>query len=192
MIKLSICIPTVVGREKQFSTLKQFIENQCLPYKDEIEIVSIKDNKEISIGEKRKQMYDLCKGLYAWQIDDDDMIAINAIDLIMNVVDKGKDCITFQELCIFEDREEKSNFSLRYKEWRDNFDGFNHVRTPFCKTPIKTEICQKVGVKDMRYGEDHQFAKDIYSHLKSEAYINKIIYIYRYKFEESNKKYGIK
>jgi glycosyltransferase involved in cell wall biosynthesis len=78
--------------------------------------VSICDNKEISIGTKRQQMYELCKGKYAWQIDDDDWISENAIDLILDEIDKDMDCITFKEHCQFDNRaNEMSNFSLKYK-----------------------------------------------------------------------------
>lgn len=189
---LTICIPTIVGRENQYNDLRKYIDRLIEPYGNKIEIVTICDNKEISIGTKRKKMYELAKGLYTWQIDDDDSITETSIDLIMEVISNGSDCITFKELCIFEDRIEHSSFSLQWKAWADNVGGFDHVRTPFCKTPIKTEICLKAGVKDMRYGEDHQFAKDVYKYLKTESYIDEFVYIYRYKFEPHEQKFGIK
>jgi hypothetical protein len=194
MIKLSICIPTVKGREVQFKKLKAFILKQAEPFKDMVEIVSICDNKEISIGEKRNRMYKLCKGLYAWQIDDDDWIADNALELIFSHIDKDKDCITFKEKCVFDGVKIKSScISLMFKEWRDNYAGFNYVRTPFYKTVIKTAICQKVGVRDMRYAEDHQFSLDLRSHLSTETHINEFIYIYRHSSKEQhNQKYGIR
>jgi glycosyltransferase involved in cell wall biosynthesis len=191
-MKLSICIPTVAGREKLFNELKEFIEKQINGNKD-IEIISIYDNKEMTLGMKRQKMYELCKGKYAWQIDDDDWLHDNAIDLIMSEIDKNMDCITFKELCQYDNQQNKtSNFSLKYKEWANDTDGYNHVRTPFLKCVIKTKLCLKAGVKDIRYAEDHQFAKDIYPLLKNEVHIDEFIYIYRYKHEEHNQKYGIK
>ena len=173
---LSIQIPTVVGREAPFKKLYAFIEKQCEPYKDLIEIISIKDNKTISIGQKRQRLYEMANGLYSWQIDDDDWIADNAIDLIMGVIREGNDCITFMEQCLFNGKPNgKSNFSIQYKEWADNVGGFDHVRTPFHKSPIKTKLCLQAGVKDMRYGEDHQFSKDILPLLNTESHIDEII-----------------
>jgi len=194
---LSILIPTVVGREEKFEKLKWFLETQINRTSPplQVEIISISDNKEISIGEKRNQLYKKAIGKFSWMIDDDDWIDFYGIHLICNAIkdNPSADCIGFKELCIYNGKKvESSNFSLKYKEWADDFDGFNHVRTPFHKTPILTKICQEVGVKDMRYGEDHQFAKDIYPLLENEVYIDEFIYIYRHNdSEEHNKKYGI-
>lgn len=190
---ITICIPTIIGREHQYKSLRKHIEKQTAKYGNDIEIISMCDNKEISIGKKRQLLYEKAKGIYAWQIDDDDTIQPGSIDLIMKAIKETEaDCITFKEICIFEDRTEYSSFSLQWKQWSDNVGGFDHVRTPFCKTPIRTELCLKAGVKDMRYGEDHQFAKDVYNFLKTEAYIDEFIYIYRYKFEPHETKYGIR
>jgi hypothetical protein len=79
-------------------------------------------------------------------IDDDDTVHYQAIPLIINKLDGIVDCVGFKELCIFDGkRVESSNFSLQYGGWADNEDGFNHVRTPFFKTPIKTHLCKLVG-----------------------------------------------
>lgn len=219
---LSILLPTVKGREEKFDQLLYFLmeqgqragtkvmhkellkfsaaNNQFMinaPYVGEkVEIISCCDNKEISIGEKRDILYKFAIGEFSWMIDDDDSTHHLAIAYILHAIKSKPEasCIGFKELCIFNGkRVESSNFSLLYKEWADNVDGYNHVRTPFFKTPIKTELCQRVGVKDMRYGEDHQFAKDIYPLLKTQSYIDEFIYIYRHSDKEPHaEKYGIK
>jgi len=188
---LSILLPTVGGRERAFNELLTFIEKQAEPYPD-IEILSAFDNKEISIGAKRQLLYEAATGVYSWQIDDDDWLSDDASEKVMQAAKLKADCITFQEQCLFNGKQNgKSNFSIKYKVWAENEDGFDHVRTPFFKTPIKTDICLKVGVKDMRYAEDHQFAVDVLKHLKSEAHINRVVYIYRYVKVDSQTKYGI-
>lgn len=210
---LSILIPTVTGREESFHKLIDFLLSQCKPatvfmnvvqvmqepfyeVEQEVEIIIYKDNKEISIGEKRNELYKRAHGKFSWMIDDDDWTHYEAIKLIIDAIKSNPDadCIGFKELCIYNGkRVESSNFSLKYKEWADNYDGFNHVRTPFHKTPIATKLCQSVGVKDLRYGEDHQFAKDIYPLLENEVYIDEFLYYYRHNDkEEHNEKYGIK
>jgi len=189
---LSIQIPTVVGREMLFDKLYKEVQKQAKPFKNDVEVIFLKDNKEFSIGAKRQKLYEMSKGYYSWQIDDDDWIHPEAIYMIMQALKETPDCITFKEKCFINGREESSLFTLAYKEWCENTGGFEHIRTPFHKTPILTKLCLKAGVKDMRYGEDHQFAKDIYPLLKKEAYIDEYLYIYRYKYEDSQKKYGIK
>jgi hypothetical protein len=195
---LSILIPTVKGREEKLHKLWDFLKWQMEAgnIKDfEVQITYYSDNKEISIGEKRRRLYEGAPGLFSWMIDDDDWTDGQAIKTIIDAIKKAPDadCIGFKELCIYNGKRlESSNFSLSYKEWADNFDGFNHVRTPFHKTPIRTELCRQAGVKDLRFGEDHEFAKDIYPILKKEIYIDEFIYHYRHNDREThNEKYGI-
>lgn len=191
---LSILIPTIKGREKQFNALEEFLQwqiNQASVW-NEVEIKSLCDNKEMSIGAKRNELLKMASGDYCIMIDDDDTVDFRFIELVLLALEKKPDCIGYKELCIYEGKRiESSIFSKKYKDWQENFDGFNHVRTPFYKAPIKTELCRNVGFKDLRYAEDHDFAKRIYPLLKTEEYIDEFMYIYRYKHEPHNLKYGI-
>jgi hypothetical protein len=197
-MKLSILIPTVIERAEQFHRLRVFIQRQIIDFEleDQVEIIYLQDNKEISIGKKRDELYKMANGAYSWMIDDDDWVHYNALPIIIDTlkINTGieADCVCFKELCIFDGkRVESSNFSLQYGGWADNVDGFNHVRTPFFKTPIKTNLCKHVGVADMRFGEDHDFAIRIKPYLKHEAYIHEFIYIYRHNSSSHNERYGI-
>jgi glycosyltransferase involved in cell wall biosynthesis len=198
MYRLTICVPTVIGREEVCNKLLDEINKQIAENKleKEIEVILDKDNKEVSIGAKRQRMYSAAKGIFAVQLDDDDWIAPDYIKLCYEGTLKDVDCIGYHEFCTFDGIKPKlSDFSIKYPAWKEyNYplNGFSHVRTPFCKSPIKTDICKKVGVKDMRFGEDHDFAIRVYPLLKKEHYINKAMYFYRYKTEEHKKKYGIK
>jgi hypothetical protein len=195
-ILLSICIPTVVGREVKCEKLLSNIRTQILRgnFHDVVETIIDKDNKEVSIGAKRDRMYKRCNGMFSVQIDDDDDIAEDYIETFMNNYNEDVDCYGYQELCTFDGKtQKKSDFTIRCKEWHERPDnGFHHFRTPFCKTPIKTTICKFVGVKDIRFGEDHDFAKRIFPYLRNEKYIDKIMYYYKFESEEHKKKYGIK
>lgn len=101
-ILLSILIPTVVGREEELKHLyNKIIDgkswNEVKVESDKYErhlglrsdgLVAFeiyKDDKTVSIGEKREDMYKDSIGLYSWSIDDDDDIADNAIKLILEL-----------------------------------------------------------------------------------------------------------
>ena len=197
---LTIQVPTVEGRENEFNKLKDEIFRQgeaTGSFEDgSLGFISLKDKKEITIGAKRRQLYESSKGLYSWQIDDDDDIHKHAIEMILDeiIANPGIDCITFKELCIFDGtRVQSSNHSLKYKQWQDNHDGYNHVRTPFFKDVIRTELCRTPGlIPDIRYSEDHEFAKNIYPLLKTEKWINEFIYVYQHNASPMNERYGIK
>ncbi len=193
MPQLSILIPTIIERQAQFNELIIFLHNQIDLHdlNGEVEIISLCDNKEMPIGEKRQALYDMANGEYSWQIDDDDHISSDAIPEVLAAMETNPDCITFQELCVIDGVESKSNFSLKYDDWHENFDGWDHVRTPFFKTPIKTILCKAAPVPHLRFGEDHLWAQKIKYTLNVEVHINKFLYYYIHKSSPFNERYGI-
>ena len=188
---LSICIPTVDGREEQLNVLLFKIKSQIKDFQDDVEIIIEKDDKTMTIGAKRNVMHQKAAGLFTWTIDDDD--SVNHISKVIGaIIEFGNDidCIGFKELCIFNGKKvESSCFSLRYDDWADNVDGYNHVRTPFFKTPIKTSIVQSTLVEDIRFAEDHAFARAIKPKLNNEYFIDEFVYIYQHNDEGKGHEY---
>ncbi len=206
---LSILIPTVVGREQILQRIggkilsqvpdmgiwKQMddIRFQWLP-SEYCELITCKDNKELTIGEKREMLYNKANGLYSWQIDDDDSISDNAIQLILNAIKSNPEvsCITFREKCMMNGEYKSSNHSLKYSQWMDNQDGFSYVRSPFYKDVIRTDIAKTVPFPPIRYNEDEQWSMALYPHLKTEIHIDEELYYYQYTETNHNERYGIK
>ena len=201
-ILLSILIPTVVGREKQYKHLLNRIMKSGNGFdilSGRVEYIKFCDNKEITIGEKRERLYQMANGLYSWQIDDDDDIADNAIELILNAIKSNPDadCITFEEHIDIDGKIEKSNHSLIYGDWegeggKELWDGFHYHRTPFMKSVIKTDIARNVPIPHIRFGEDHQWAQVLKPYLKTEIHLDVEIYKYIYRSTPHNERYGIK
>lgn len=190
---LSILIPTVTGRSKQFTALCEFLHNiiDLHDLDGIVEVVFLRDNKEMTIGEKREKLYRMATGLFSWQIDDDDCVPADAIPIILEAIKEMPSCITYEELCNIDGIESRSNFSLKYADWAENEDGFDHVRTPFFKTPILTSICQQVPIPHIRFGEDHVFARAVKTHLHAEVHIDKVLYYYNHVSSPFNERYGI-
>ena len=112
---LSILIPTILERSEQFEYLCAHLKNilDLHDLHDQVHVTAIRDNKEMPIGLKRQRLYDIAKGTYSWQIDDDDNIHQYAIPLILEAIEKGPDCVTFEEKVIIDGVEKRSNFSLK-------------------------------------------------------------------------------
>lgn len=193
---LSILIPTVVGREKQFNALMQRLHK----WRAEVSVyptITIHwavDNKEMTIGEKRNWLYQEADGLYSLQIDDDDDLAPGALGKILEAIKEGPDCVTYLEYCKMNGSTFLANHELRYQDWADNFDGYDFVRTPYFKDVIRTEIAKSVPVPNIRYSEDHEWSRALKPHLKTEVHLDQIIYLYQHesKPNEHNQRYGIK
>lgn len=211
---LSILIPTVDGREEQCQRLlnkikgyavwveAKILEHDCkwhcgYMHDGSVEFMICKDDKTMTIGEKRERMYKEATGSYSWQIDDDDDISDFAINWILDAAQRGYDCITFQEHCMINGVQYKSNHSLDYGDWEGDgqrllADGFHFHRTPFMKSVIKTEIAKSVPIPHIRFGEDHQWAQALKPHLKTEVHIPEDIYFYQHTSTPHNERYGIR
>lgn len=210
---LSIQIPTTIDRDKQYALLEEEIRNQCVAMGEEplegfehapgfggwrsvgIEFMYYRDNKELSIGEKRDRMYRASTAKYSVQWDSDDWICEGGIKLMMDALRQhAPSCLGYRESVMINGEYFPSNISHRYDDWSEggDLDHFHYRRTNFFKTPILTSVCQVVGVDhSLRYGEDHDFARRIKPWLKIEQYIDKEIYLYRHLSTIHNDRYGI-
>src|SRR3990167_4379776 len=148
MIKLTIGIPTVVGRESSLKKLVDGLEYQIKSNGVEsfVEIIIDKDNKEVSIGSKRNRMYENAKGLFTVMIDDDDYISPDYILQCLKGCQHGYDCMGYQERCDLNGIIKHSEISLKHNSWNEfkyPINGFHFHRSPFFKVPIKTELCRQ-------------------------------------------------
>jgi len=201
-ILLTIAIATVPARKQVFDELMIELERQIKPYGKSIEIISLTDNMEISIGAKRNQLNQMAKGKYVVHWDDDDWICEGGIDMIMKGIESDCDVISYNIWCDVEEWMHRRYWhrwcSIKYgpvrQEWDNNQDIL--LITPDQKQVIKKEILDKVPFVDIRYREDVFFANDIFPYLKTEHYINEYIYHYVNRSGEDTfdlrKRYGIK
>lgn len=172
MTNLTILIPTIQGREAQFDALVDSLNAQGFT-----NIVHLKDNKEISIGAKRQLLLDKCETDYFVMIDDDDSVAPNYIARISQALLCTPDCVTYLESV---NGNQVACHSNVWNAWGNNKEGFTYVRTPFYKDVLRTDIAKKIGFKDMRYGEDHNFSIRLKQSglIKTEIFINELMYFY--------------
>ena len=195
---LSILIPTIVGRETSYVRLANDLISQRAKVSDlnEVEIIPVKDNKEISIGLKRQQLIEKAKGEYVVFIDDDDSVNGQYINKIISTLKDFKpDAIGFKIECMIDGKGPfMASASNTWQDWAENKGGFKYVRTPYQKTPIKREIALQIGYKDMRYGEDYDYSKRLKESglIKSESFIDEVMYYYNFKYEDPKTKYGFK
>ncbi len=219
---LSILIPTVVGREESlrnlvFKLLAQAKEavggldrcgmmqieeglgfGFCVPHTNAggIECFYYKDNKEMTIGEKREKLYAAARGLFSVQWDDDDDIADGGLQKIIKAIKDTEeaspvDVITYREKCMMNGVYKTCNHSIEYDKWMDNWDGYDYVRTPFYKDVIRTDIAKQVPFPKIRWNEDEQWSYAIQPLLNTEHHIDEEIYHYIYNETNHAERYGL-
>lgn len=194
---LTIMIPTTVDRREMFKKLytelwRQVIECWAM---NEIEIVYEEDSKEISVGAKRQKLLEKANGEFVVGFDSDDWPAPNYINDILQALLQNKDIdhVGFFELCTWDGKNPKiSIFSNKYQKWGENIYGYDYIRCANPKSVIRKSKALQVGFADQRFGEDILFSEAVTPLLKSEVFIDKILYYYKYKTQNHDERYGIK
>jgi len=194
----TIMIPTTVDRDELYEKLVAELVNQMaeqrLELNKDIEIVSIRDNKEISVGLKRQQLLEMANGIWVSGFDSDDFPHPDYIHDIWNVLytKPNIDHVGFVESCDIDGQKSKSIFSIKHKSWDEKEEGYDQVRCANPKSVIRRTRALQVGYKDMRWGEDRIFAEAVTPLLESEVFIEKPLYNYIHISTDSNERYGIK
>ncbi len=187
--KLSVLLATVTARADLFALLHAHLSKQAEG--KPVELVVACDNKEISIGKKRDNLLKEAKGDYVCFVDDDDWCADTYIDDILEAIATDPDCVGFEIHCTQNGRNPRRAItSMRYREWGSNIDGYHYVRSIYHKSPVKRELALQVGFKDLRYAEDKLFSNGIMQLVKTEVFIKKVLYYYRFRSEPFMIKYG--
>lgn len=210
-IELSILIPSTPDRKEDLQKLLECIDKQeyvrkvdmydvdglkCERYWDilcPIEVLVFEDAKIMTIGEKRELLYKHAKGTHSIQVDSDDLLAPNAIQLILEAIRSNPEIpvITFRERCMINGEYKSSNHSIKYEKWQDNFDGYSFVRCPFYKDVIRTDIAKSVPFNRVRWNEDEQQSMALKPLLTDEIHIDKELYYYIYNETNPTERYGL-
>ena len=188
MRDLSILILTLPTRIDSYATLikslnQQVIENNLI---NRVQILTLCDTKEISVGEKRNILLNKSCGRYVCFIDDDDVIAPNYLIKIISALSSDADVVTF---CgDYMENGIRTEFSISMVH-RGNFNHPNmFYRLPNHLCPVKREIALSCQFTDKNYGEDSDYAEKINNYIKNEFHIQDKLYFYMYDSNTSQTK----
>jgi glycosyltransferase involved in cell wall biosynthesis len=188
MNKLSILICTIPSRFASYGRLITELRSQMLVYAPEIGIIS-NNSTELSIGAKRNWLLEKSESEYVCFIDDDDMIAPNYIELLMKAIESGCDCASLKGQITWDGkRPEIFEHSIKYNAY-ETVDGYiRYLRYPNHLNLIKSSIAKQFKFPEINHGEDTDFATQLHKSglLKTEFYIDQIIYYYRYVTNKRN------
>lgn len=186
---LTIQIPFTEERKPETERLMTEFDFQRERYNllKEVDYTFDGRGRNVSIGQKRTDMYQRANGLFVVQWDSDDWVLEDGLLKIVQAIRSNPtvDCVTYQEHVHINGVNYTSNHSIEYSDWEGEGntefpDGFNFHRTPYMKDVIRTEIAKSVPVPDSRFGEDHAWSKLIKPLLKTETHIPEEIYHYIY------------
>lgn len=192
-IKLSILIPSVDTRVCNFlpniisSFSKQINDNN----RSDVEILSVLDNRKITIGEKRNHLLNLSHGNFITFIDDDDRVDKDYIKEVMDAIDKNPDadCIVYDSIHDLNGKKIYCKYGIEYDYTykRVNFDKSimadkNRIEKWFGK-PAHTMVWNSIIAKSCSFinknsGEDYDWVSKAYPKIKKQIRIEKVLYYY--------------
>jgi cellulose synthase/poly-beta-1,6-N-acetylglucosamine synthase-like glycosyltransferase len=187
MHKLSILIPSLEDRKPKLEQLKRELANQI--GKRNVEVLSLSDNRQMSIGQKRNMLLTQSTGEYVSFVDDDDMVSPDYIEKVLNALTKNPDCSSLTGEIVFSDGYSRPFIhSLRYTQWIDDHEGKVYYRPPNHLNAVRRAIAVQVGFPPWNSGEDRSFSMGIRHFLKKEEWIEGVIYNYKCSktFEETH------
>lgn len=192
----SILICTTLDRRELFKKLyyEFFLQTKDLP----VEVLYEEDNKQMSVGAKRQKLLLRAKGDYVAYFDSDDWPATYYVEEILKALEKKPDCVGFLiHMTTNNKNPQICCHSLKYKVWKGDgktkIDGYDYVRNVTHFNPVRKDLALKIGFQDKRFGEDRLYSDAVTQLCKTEVFINKKLFHYRYSnVIPHKKKYGIR
>lgn len=193
-ILFSILIPSLFNRYEVFNELinkleKQIEENNL---KEEIEIITHIDNKNIRLIRKRNNMLLSSRGKFIAFLDDDDTVSDDYIKEIVKKIKENpeSDVITFKQHCNCDGWEFNLFSDINSKVDKVKVSNNSYIRYPWIWCVWKRENVVDISFKDSRdrinCGEDKEWLIQIMKSkkIKTETKIDKVLHYYRF---DSNK-----
>jgi hypothetical protein len=189
-IILTIGIPSLPDRMfTHFNPLYEKLKKQIGDSKD-IEVLSIMDNKAMSVGRKRTLLFKIAQGKYTCIIDDDDDVTDDFIETLRSAITND---LNVDVICYNQDAEINGK-SWLIKTSLKNSSGFPFdqlqvdqfgntipcMRPPWHWCAWNTEFAKNIPFGDTNYQEDTVFVVQAISSAKTELVIDKVLCKYRW------------
>ena len=182
----SILIPTIPLREQMFQRLVEDLNHQIshAGLESRVQVVSLSDNRTLSIGAKRNRLVQMATGQYISFVDDDDRVSPDYVPQIFNVLLRKPDVVGIVgEISTpfpLSNRKHKSMFyhTIKNKKYYRSMRGYE--RPPNHLNPMRRDIALQYSFEDISMGEDTDWAMRIClgGMLKKEIFLPRVIYYY--------------
>lgn len=175
MTKLSILIPSLVGRENKLAELLAVLNPQVT---DEVEVVILTDNRQQPTGTKRNRLINMAQGEYIAFIDDDDMISPSYIERMMEGIRRGVDTVSIMGIYHPDDGPEQLFKAKLGSNWCTR-DGVL-IRGVLHLSATKRELALRFPFPNVTYREDKPYHIAMNQVCETEHEITEPIYFYNF------------
>lgn len=192
---LSILIPTLPSRQKQFDELIHEIRGQSYNLSKEHPMLGVVHvawddsasflNGGLSIGKKREELIKRAEGKYLCFLDDDEDIAPNYVETLVRLCQHDRDVCTFRNLTKTDNYWTIVDMSLNYAHNDEANANYITRRSPWHICPVKTEFAKLYDFEDINYGEDWKWFEKVLKHCANEAHTDAVIHCYNHSSKHS-------
>lgn len=176
--KLSILVPTLPTRRHFFGSVIMQLLSQVGDYPVEL---LVNDRTDCSIGVKRNILLQSAKGEYICFIDDDDRIADDYVELVMQGIATNPDCCSLNGIITTDGKNPKPfKHSIDYASMYER-DGV-YYRPPNHLNTVRASIAKRMVFPDWDRSEDSNYCFQLRDSglLKVEYKIEPVLYYYDY------------
>jgi len=170
------------SRQAAFAELHEQLKQQIAGCgrESQVEILSDRDDGTQPTGTKRNALLSRAAGEFVVFVDDDDEVSADYVSLICQAVESGSDidCIGIKGTITFQGSHPRTFVhSLRYQDYSS--ESGIYTRPPYHLNPIRRSIAASYHFLDVYYSEDIEWALRIREQLKTEVFIETVLYYYR-------------
>ncbi len=180
---LSVLVCTIPSRVSNF--LPNIIKQLDTQAKGKpVQILYLGDNRKMTVGKKRNLLMSMAEGKYLCFVDDDDMLAADYIDSLLEAAKSDADCLLFDVPVSLNGSYPKlTKFSIHHV----NTDyPMHYERKPAHITATKTCHARAVKFPEISAGEDYAWQAQVIPLLKTEHQIGKSLYYYNWNYVTSS------
>jgi hypothetical protein len=173
----TILVATLGQRQERFQRLLQHLLPQVENHAGQVNVLAYWNNGERPLAEVRQALVEEADGTFVSFVDDDDLVAATYVQRILFLLRENIDYVGFRMQCYVDGVPLKPTYhSLRYDKWYDDHKGY--YRDISHLNPVRRELALKADFRRTTPPEDVAWATQLRGILKTELYVDDIMYQY--------------
>ena len=175
--KLTLMVLTQPSRTMWLERLLRYLEPQIEPHSNDVQLIVWMCDFNLSVGDNRQLMRESAEGKYSCYIDDDDLVADDYVERVLQASEYDVDYIGY-----YLERYDDGRLTGRFKHSLAE-GNISHIN------PIKTELALTQTMSG-GFGEDRRWWNPLRESgvVQTEHFIDETMYFYYYR---SNKSDGV-
>lgn len=175
----TILIPTIGQRADSFARLLDVLLPQLGPEAGRVRVLAWWNNGDPPLWQIRDALIGAASSEYVSFIDDDDLVPEYYVAEVVRALETRQDHVGFQlEYWVDGELKELVDHSIRHGSWGRGPDGLYRDLTHI--DPVRTDLARRASFRVRRPGkaEDRMWVKGVRRHVRTEVYIDKVMYHY--------------